>query len=79
MSRVILFAVLLLGMPLANAGDRTCTTAYLEFVQRMNERADALSGARLAHLHRHGLRIFDACDTGHLQNPAARFRILERS
>jgi hypothetical protein len=40
------------------------TTAYLEFVQRMNESADALSGARLAYLHRRGLRIFDACDAG---------------
>jgi hypothetical protein len=78
MSRVILFAGLLLGMPLASAGE-TCTTAYLEFVHRTNERADALSGARLAYLHRHGLRIFDACDTGHLQSPAARFRVLERS
>jgi hypothetical protein len=79
MSRVILFGVLLLGMPLASADDRTCTTAYVEFVHRMNERADALSGERLAYLHRHGLRIFDACDTGHLQNPAERFRVLERS
>lgn len=78
MSRVLFF-VLLLGMPLASADDRTCTATYLEFVRRTNERADALPGARLAYLHRHGLRIFDACDTGHLQNPAARFRALERS
>jgi hypothetical protein len=80
MSRPIIFLALLLGMPPAIAADAgTCGLAYIDFVHRTHEIADALSGKRLAFLHRRGLRIFDACETGHLDNPERRFRALERS
>jgi hypothetical protein len=80
MNRPIIFLALLLGMPSAIAADTaTCGAAYLGFVHRTHGVADALSGKRLALLHRRGLRIFDACETGHLDNPERRFRALERS
>ena len=79
MSRPIPFLALLLGMPPAIAAAGTCGLAYIDFVHRTHEIADALSGKRLAFLHRRGLRIFDACETGHLDNPERRFRALERS
>jgi hypothetical protein len=48
-------------------------------VQRVSDRVDHLPPERLAALHRGGLRIFDACDSGHLQNPERKFRSLEQS
>jgi len=71
--------VVLLGALIAGAGERTCSTAYVDFAQRVSNRADSLPAERLAALHRGGLRIFDACDSGHLQNPERKFRSLEQS
>ena len=71
--------VVLLGALIAGAGERTCSTAYVDFAQRVSNRADRLPAERLAALHRGGLRVFDACDSGHLQNPERMFRSLEQS
>jgi hypothetical protein len=78
MSYPILSAVLF-GVLIASAGERTCSTAYVDFVQRVSDHVDNLPAERLAALHRGGLRIFDACDSGHLQNPETKFRSLEQS
>ena len=71
--------VVLLGLLIAGASERTCSTAYVDFVQRVSDRVDHLPAERLAALHRGGLRIFDACDSGHLQKPERTFRSLEQS
>ena len=70
----MLFAALIAG-----AGERTCSAAYVDFVQRVGDRVDHLPAERLVALHRGGLRIFDACDSGHLQNPERTSRSLEHS
>jgi hypothetical protein len=79
MPRIAIAVALLLGIAPVSASDRACDVAYREFMHRMNTQADTLSGHRLAFLQRQGLRIFDACDTGHLRNPEARLRALEIS
>ena len=76
MSNAVLSAVLF-AVLIAGAGERTCSIAYVDSVQRVSNRVDDLPAERLAALHRGGLRIFDACDSGHLQNPERKFRSLE--
>lgn len=56
-----------------------CDGAYVHFLQHVSQRASFLSGERLATFHRRGLRIFDACDSGHISNPETRFRELENN
>ena len=75
MSRLLLSAVILVVATTSSAVN--CESAYVNFVQRVSQRASALSGDRLATLHRRALRIFDACDGGHINNPDFRFRDLE--
>lgn len=80
MTRIVSLVVMsLLVVPVAKADSRNCNMAYRHFLQRIQDRADTLSGDRLAFLHRHGLRIFDACDTGHLNDPDLRLHALEQS
>lgn len=55
-----------------------CRGAYVSFLERLAERVHALSGERLVALHRGGLRIFDACDSGHLSDVQERYAELER-
>ena len=45
--------------------------------ERLSHHAEDLSGERLAALHRVSLRIFDACDAGHLRDVQAKFVELE--
>ena len=70
-------AVLILTVtPLTS--DTHCGNAYTAFLEHMWRRAPSMTAEKLAHAHRGGLRIFDACDTGHLENAEQRFRNLER-
>ena len=78
MSYAVLLAALL-GVLIASDTEPTCGPAYVDFVQRLRDRVDDLPAERLAALHRGGLRIFDACDSGHLQNPERTLRSLEQS
>ena len=78
MLRAMLSAVVLATTALPVATDINCDRRYLDFVERLSSR-DEVSGDRLANLHRGGLRIFDACDAGHLDNPEPMFRRLEKS
>ena len=78
MSYPVLCAALLAFL-IASDGERRCSTAYVDFVQRVSDRVDHLPAERLAALHRGGLRIFDACDSGHLQKPERTLRSLEQS
>jgi hypothetical protein len=62
----------------ALSADARCGSAYVAFVERLGHRADQLSGQQLANIHRKALRIFDACDSGHMENAEVMFRRLER-
>jgi hypothetical protein len=79
MLRAMLSAVLLgmTAMPVSTEGN--CGKAYLSFVERLSHREQAMSGDRIAALHRSALRILDACDTGHMDNSEPMFRKLEDS
>ena len=54
-----------------------CGNPYVAFHQRLSHHAEKISGERLAALHRVSLRIFDACDAGHLREVQAKFVELE--
>ena len=74
MARALLGAVVLAMtvMPLSSEVD--CDNPYRIFMEGSG-RSD-VDGDRLASLHRAALRIFDACDSGHLKDPDARLRKL---
>ena len=79
MLRVVLSAVLLSVTAMPVSTDVNCGKAYMNFLERVSHRGDETSGDRLAVLHRSALRIFDACDIGHMDNPEPLFRKLENS
>ena len=79
MLRVVLSAVVLAMTAMSVSTDVNCGNAYTAFLERLSNRADAVSGDRLATLHRSALRIFDVCDSGHMDNPEPMFRELEQS
>jgi hypothetical protein len=54
-----------------------CGTPYVAFHERLSHNLENISGEQLAALHRGGLRIFDACDSGHLFDVQAKFVELE--
>jgi hypothetical protein len=54
-----------------------CGKPYVAFHERLRHRAATISGERLAAFHRGSLRIFDACDAGHLDDVEARLVELE--
>lgn len=77
MLRTIAAVILLCVSALPLASDVICDVPYVRFVQSLSARD--LSGARLADLNRRALRIFDGCDSGHIQHPEAMLRTLERA
>jgi hypothetical protein len=69
-----------LGLVFLGAAPSTlvdCGNPYVAFHERLSHRAENISGERLAALHRGSLRIFDACDAGHLRDVEAKFGELE--
>jgi len=54
-----------------------CGNSYVAFHQRLSRHGENISAERLATLHRGSLRIFDACDAGHLRDVQAKFVELE--
>jgi len=54
-----------------------CGNPYVAFHERLSHHVEIISGERLAALHRVSLRIFDACDAGHLRDVQAKFVELE--
>ena len=74
-----LFSALAVGLLTAPTSTSVnCGSTYVGFLERLSHRAQAMPGERLAAIHRGGLRIFDACDTGHLQDVQGKFSELER-
>ena len=78
MLRAVLSAVILAATALPVATDVNCDRALINFLQRLGDDVD-MAGERLANLHRSALRIFDACDAGHLANPEPKFHQLVKS
>ena len=73
-----LFSALAVGlMATPDPAPVDCGGCYVSFLERVSQTAPALPGERLVALHRGGLRIFDACDSGHLSDVQARFGELE--
>jgi hypothetical protein len=64
------------AMPLSSDGN--CDHAYVAFMDHLGNTPVATDGYRLADVHRKALRIFHACDSGHIQKPEIMFRDLER-
>ena len=62
-------------MPLSSEGD--CDRAYVLFMDSVGS-AHVADGKRLADVHRGALRIFYACDSGHMQKPEIAFQQLEK-
>ena len=54
-----------------------CGSSYVSFLERVSHRGAAMSGDQLATLHRGSLRIFHACDSGHLADVQTKFVELE--
>jgi len=77
--RAITCAVVLLLSVAPLASDTQCGSYYVAFLEHMRSRLPSLTTQDLVRLHRLGLRIFDACETGHLENAERKFRELERS
>ena len=68
MTRCIV-GVLALCICAATAASNTrCDDAYARFIDRLSRSGVSLSGQRLATLHRKALRLYDACDMGHLSD-----------
>jgi hypothetical protein len=50
---------------------------YPGFVERLGQHGKAMSATQLATVNRKALRIFDACDGGHVNQSEQMFRGLE--
>ena len=77
MLRALLCLAILVLMTAPLSSDVKCQRAYVTFMEDSGH--SQVDGTRLALLHRTALRIFNACDSGHLENPEAYFRKLEKS
>jgi hypothetical protein len=79
MTRALLSAVVLgtlLATPSSSAVD--CGSPYVAFLERVSVRAQAMQGETLVSVHRRALRIFDACDCGHMTDVERRLADLEK-
>ena len=79
MRRASLVAIILGLSAMPISSDANCDIAYQAFIERLSQRGRALSSAQLIATHRSALRIFDACDAGHLDNIEAKLRALEEA
>jgi hypothetical protein len=55
-----------------------CGRLYVVFLERVASRVAAMSGEKLIAIHRRALRLFDACDVGHVTDVDWRFAELEK-
>jgi hypothetical protein len=76
MIRPLLTIALLVTPAMPLSSEIQCDRAYSTFIEHLIDRS-MVDGHHLALLHRAALRIFQACDSGHLQNPDSHFRDLE--
>ena len=54
-----------------------CGSSYVNFLKGVSRHAATISGDQLVALHRGSLRIFYACDSGHLADAQTKFVELE--
>ena len=74
---MILGAIILGFSAMPISSDANCDIAYGAFMERLSHSGQSLSSAQLIDMHRRALRIYDACDAGHLVNVEAKFRALQ--
>jgi hypothetical protein len=73
------FALFSMAMPTSAQSNFDCGKAYKNVLDKIKREQDAkMSGERLAALNRKVQRIYDACQTGHLQDPQALFQDLDK-
>ena len=77
MLRVAMSGIILGMSALPISSDANCDNAYGSFIERLRHRGQSLSSAQMIDMHRRALRIYDACDAGHLVNVEAKFRALD--
>ena len=77
MLRVVMSGIFLGMSAMPISSDANCYNAYGAFMERLSHRGQSLSSAQLIDMHRRALRIYDACDAGHLVNVEAKFRALQ--
>ena len=79
MIRALVSAVVIALTATPLSSDVHCGNAYAAFLDHIGRRSFTMTAEQLVTAHRNGLRIFDACDSGHLENAEQRFRDLERT
>jgi hypothetical protein len=79
MRQTVVGTLLLCISALPIAADVPCNNAYVSFLERLGHRSAQMSADNLVHMHRRALRLFDACDSGHLAHADRMFRELETS
>lgn len=63
-----------------SAQDIDCGKAYRSAMDKLKRETGAsMAPERLAAMRREALRIYNACETGHLRNPKALFERLDRA
>ena len=68
------------AVALSAQGHAECDRLYIDFLNKlMREERSKMSGERLVALTRKAQRIYDACRTGHLDDPKTLFEGLDRS
>ena len=77
MRRALLGTLLLAMTALPLSADGNCDREYVAFMDHVGRMPAATNGDHLANIHRKALRIFYACDSGHLQKPETFFRALQ--
>ena len=78
MTRALLSTLALGLMATPTSTHVNCGNPYVSFLERIAARTEAMSGQQIAVVHRGALRIFDACDSGHLSDVQAKLTELER-
>ena len=73
----VLASMTLVALAQSNGDCAARYKSYLEKLTREEQRK--MSGEQLAALNRRARRIYDACQTGHLEDPKALFDRLDRS
>jgi hypothetical protein len=77
----LIFTVGLIWPPAAVSAqsEMDCAAKYKSFMEKMaRQEQRKLSGEEMAALNRRAQRIFDACQTGHLNDPRTLFEDLDR-
>ena len=75
----LIFAIGLLPAGVSAQSEMDCAAKYKSFMEKMaRQEQRKLSGEEMAAMNRKAQRIFDACQTGHMNDPRKLFEELDR-